>query len=118
MLGNGTEIEYGVGIHGEPGIQRESICTANELADKMVTALLEDLNAKPGMEAALLVNGFGGTPLMELNILAKSAVDCLSAREIKVYRVFTGNYMTSLEMQGASLSLMILDDELKMCWIW
>jgi len=108
-----TQIEYGVGIHGEPGIRREPVSTADELAEKMVAALSRELDAGPGTEVALLVNGFGGTPLMELNILAEAAVNCLSSRKLKLHRVFVGNYMTSLEMQGASLSLMTLDCELK-----
>ena len=108
-----SEIEYGVGIHGEPGIRREELSSAGELAEKMVDALASELDAGPGTEAALLVNGFGGTPLMELNILAHAAKKCLDRRGVKLYRVFAGNYMTSLEMQGASLSLMTLDGELK-----
>lgn len=108
-----SQMEYGIGIHGEPGIRREPMATADELAEKMVDALVSELGAVPGTDTALLVNGFGGTPLMELNILAAAAANCLDCRGIKLYRVFTGNYMTSLEMQGASLSLMTLDNELK-----
>ena len=107
------EIEYGIGIHGEPGVRREKITTADELARRMVSALLEDLNAGEDDEVALLVNGFGGTPLMELYLLCDCAVAELSRRSVKTYRVFVGNYMTSLDMAGASISILKLDDEMK-----
>jgi dihydroxyacetone kinase len=107
------EMEYGIGIHGEPGIRREKIATAENLAKRMIGAILGDLKLQKGGEAALLVNGFGATPLMELYILAYSAMAELDAAGIRIYRIFAGNYMTSLEMAGASLSLLKLDDELK-----
>ena len=107
------EMEYGIGIHGEPGIRREKTAPARELAKRMVPALVADLSLPRGVEAALLVNGFGATPLMELYILAYSALAELSQAGIKTYRVSVGNYMTSLEMAGASLSLLKLDGELK-----
>ena len=107
------EMEFGIGIHGEPGIRREKIAGAGELAKRMIPALLGDLKLVRGEEAALLVNGFGATPLMELYILAYCAMTELAAAGIKTYRVFAGNYMTSLEMAGASLTLIKLDDELK-----
>lgn len=110
-----NEIEYGVGIHGEPGIKREKIQTADQLATKMVDALLADLAIENGAteEVAILVNGFGGTPLQELYLFNNSVMQELAAREIKATRVFVGNYMTSIEMQGASLSILKMDDELK-----
>ena len=107
------EMEYGIGIHGEPGIRREKIAPAGELAKRIVPAIIADLKLPRGGEAALLVNGFGATPLMELYILAYSALAELSGAGIKTCRTFVGNYMTSLEMAGASLSLLKLDDELK-----
>ncbi|GHV90845.1 dihydroxyacetone kinase [Spirochaetia bacterium] len=107
------EMEYGIGIHGEPGIQREKVATAETLAKRMVPAILGDLKLQKGGEAALLVNGFGATPLLELYVLAYSAMAELDAAGIKTYRIFAGNYMTSLEMAGASISILKLDDELK-----
>jgi dihydroxyacetone kinase len=107
------EMEYGIGIHGEPGIQREKIASAENLAKRMVNAILGDLKLQKGDEATVLVNGFGATPLMELYVLAYSVMAELDAAGIGVYRIFTGNYMTSLEMAGASVSLLKMDDELK-----
>ncbi|MFP3845036.1 dihydroxyacetone kinase subunit DhaK [Priestia filamentosa] len=106
------EMEYGVGIHGEPGIKREKIASADELAERMVRDLLKDLNIE-GEEIAVLVNGFGGTPLQELYLFNNAVAREFSNRKIKVNRTFVGNYMTSIDMAGVSLSIMKLDDELK-----
>lgn len=109
------EMEYGVGIHGEPGIRREPVITADELASRMVAALLEHLssgNAAPE-EVTVLVNGFGATPLQELYLLNNSVIRELDTRGIKVYNVLVGNFMTSIDMAGASLSILKLDDQLK-----
>ena len=106
------EMEYGVGIHGEPGIKREKITSADELAERMVRDLLKDLNVE-GEEIAVLVNGFGGTPLQELYLFNNAVAREFSNRKIKVNRTFVGNYMTSIDMAGVSLSIMKLDDELK-----
>lgn len=113
------EIEYGVGIHGEPGIQRETMKTADEMAERMVEALLKELNMDKGSkeELAILVNGFGGTPLQELYLFNNSVMKVLLEKNIMASRVFVGNYMTSLDMQGASLTIMKLDDELKKCLV-
>lgn len=110
-----NEMEYGVGIHGEPGIRRERIVTADELAGRMVSALVESLNAggDPLREVTVLVNGFGATPLQELYLLNNSVIRELDARQITVHNVLVGNFMTSIDMAGASLSLMKLDDQLK-----
>jgi len=109
------EIEYGVGIHGEPGIKREKMLTADELADRMVTALLKNLNNSGAHteEIALLINGFGGTPLQELYLLNNSVTKKLAEQKVLVNRTFVGNFMTSIDMAGASVSIMKLDDELK-----
>lgn len=107
------EIEYGVGIHGEPGIKREKVISADEIAERMVTSLIKELNLKSGDEATLLVNGFGATPLQELYLLNNSVTRVLSEKNIKVYRTFVGNYMTSIDMAGASVSLLKMDDQLK-----
>ncbi|MDR2739109.1 MAG: dihydroxyacetone kinase subunit DhaK [Treponema sp.] len=107
------EMEYGIGIHGEPGIRREKLTTAEGLAKRMIPAIVKDLKLNKDNEVVLLVNGFGATPLMELYLFSYSAFSELNALGIKVHRVFTGNYMTSLDMAGASISVLKLDGELK-----
>lgn len=110
------EIEYGVGIHGEPGIRREKMATANVLAKRMLEALLKDLkiDSNTSAEIALLINGFGGTPLQELYLLNNAVARELANNiNIKVCTSFVGNYMTSIDMAGASVTLMKLDEELK-----
>ena len=106
------EIEIGMGIHGEPGVNRSHILSANELASVLLEKILSDYDYS-GKEVALMVNGLGGTPLMELYILNNEVERVLSEKSIKVYRTLVGNFMTSLEMSGCSLTLMDLDDELK-----
>ena len=105
------EMEYGVGIHGEPGIRREKMMDANTLAERMVKDLLKDLGNVS--EAAILVNGFGATPLQELYVFNNSVILALTKHGVNVHRTFVGNYMTSIDMAGASLSILKLDDELK-----
>lgn len=107
------EMEYGVGIHGEPGIQRESIPSADELAQRMVTALLEELDVQEKDEVTVLINGFGGTPLQELYLLNHAAAKILTQKNVKIYREFVGNYMTSIDMAGASITLMKMNHQLK-----
>ncbi|PHD22462.1 dihydroxyacetone kinase subunit DhaK [Bacillus wiedmannii] len=107
------EMEYGVGIHGEPGIKREKMLSADELANRMTNDLVKDLEVKDGEEIALLVNGFGGTPLQELYLFNNAVTRELATRNITINRVFVGNYMTSIDMAGMSLTVMKLDDELK-----
>jgi dihydroxyacetone kinase len=109
-----SEIEYGVGIHGEPGIQREETKTSHVLADRMTKAILDDLGIIPGndKEVAVMVNGFGGTPLQELYLLNNDVMSALHEAGIKVRGIFVGNYMTSLDMEGASLSILKLDEEM------
>lgn len=111
-IGEG-EMEYGVGIHGEPGISREKPLPADELAKRMITSLVADLGVTSGDEVALLVNGFGATPLQELYILGNAATRELAGRGISLFRCFAGNYMTSIDMAGASLTILKLDDELR-----
>ena len=108
------EMEYGVGIHGEPGIKREKITSADELAHRMVAALMEDLKLKDSAkeEVALLVNGFGSTPLQELYLFSNSVTRELFQKNIKINRIFVGNFMTSIDMLGASVSIMKLDEQL------
>lgn len=109
------EMEYGVGIHGEPGIRRETAISADELAHRMVTALLNNLQMDNDIEqeVAMLINGFGGTPLQELYLLNNSVTRELVAKNKKVYVGFVGNYMTSIDMAGASVTIMRLDPKLK-----
>ncbi|MGN0484843.1 MAG: dihydroxyacetone kinase subunit DhaK [Lachnospiraceae bacterium] len=106
------EMEFGVGIHGEPGIRRENIATADELAERIVSALLDELKINDE-EVSVLINGFGSTPLQELYLFNNSVAKILAAKGVKTYRVFVGNFMTSIDMLGASVSLLKMDDELK-----
>lgn len=107
------EMEYGVGIHGEPGRSREKTVPANEIAERMIGQLLEDINAAAGDEVTLLINGFGSTPQQELYILNYAAAKALAANNITIYRSFAGNFMTSIDMAGASISIMKMNDTLK-----
>ncbi len=107
-----TEIEMGLGIHGEPGTHRAEIKPADELVDDLLAKILEDIDYSDS-EVAVLVNGLGGTPLMELYLMNRRVHEALEAKGIKVYKTMVGSYMTSIEMAGASISLLKLDDELK-----
>ncbi len=107
------EMEYGVGIHGEPGIRREKVISADELAQRMVDTLTDELQAQEGDSVTVLVNGFGSTPLQELYLLNNAVCRVLDEKKITIHRTFVGNYMTSIDMQGASVSLMKMDDRLK-----
>lgn len=106
------EIEYGVGIHGEPGIKKEKVISADELAVRMVEALLNELDLQ-NKEVAVMINGFGGTPLQELYLLNNSVAREMDKKSVTIAKTFVGNYMTSLDMEGASVSILKLDDELK-----
>lgn len=108
------EMEFGVGIHGEPGIRREKIISADELAERTVTSLLKEVGIEDGNgEVAVLINGFGSTPLQELYLLNHSVICELSRRNVTIARTFVGNYMTAIDMAGASISIMKLDEHLK-----
>lgn len=107
------KLEFGVGIHGEPGRTREPIATSDELAERIVEDIIKDLKLKNGNEVALLINGFGGTPLQELYVFNNSVSKVLEREGIKIYNTLVGNYMTSIDMAGASVSLLKLDAELK-----
>lgn len=107
-----NEMEVGIGIHGEPGTHRESIRPADEIVDMLLERILADIDYG-GSEVAVMVNGAGGTPLMELFVINNHVHDVLMQKGVKVYRTMVGNYMTSIEMQGFSLSLLKLDDEMK-----
>lgn len=107
------ELEFGVGIHGEPGIAREKFQSADDLAKKMIQKIISDLPFRAGDEVALMINGLGGTPLQELYILNNSVSKLLEENEINIYKTYVGNYMTSIDMAGASVTLLKLDMELK-----
>ena len=107
------EMEIGMGIHGEPGIARTKLKPADEIAEILSEKLLADLPFASGDEVAVLVNGLGATPPEELYILYSKVHDTLRGRGLRVHRTFVGEYATSMEMAGASLSLLRLDDELK-----
>jgi dihydroxyacetone kinase-like protein len=110
------EIEMGVGIHGEPGRRRVKHKSADDIAGEMMTAIVDDLGAKAGGEVLLLVNGYGGTPAMELYLMFDAATRVLDAKGLKVARSLVGNYCTSLEMAGCSLTVTLLDAELSRLW--
>jgi dihydroxyacetone kinase len=110
-IGDG-EIEYGVGIHGEPGIAREKLISADELAQRNVSDICADIDIA-GAEIALLINGFGGTPLQELYLYNNAVSNALETKGVKIYKTFVGNFMTSIDMAGASVSVLKLDAELK-----
>ena len=110
------EMEFGVGIHGEPGRRRVKLMRADAIATEMVTAILGDLGMQTRAEAILLVNGFGGTPLMELYLMYGIARRLIEAADITVERSLVGNYVTSLEMAGCSVTVSILDGETKRLW--
>ena len=106
-------MEVGIGHHGEPGIAVEPLGTAKEIAKKMVDVVLPDYPFVSGDEVVVLVSGLGATPVMELYVLYNEIEQLLSAEGIKIHRSYVGNYFTSLEMMGATLTVMKLDDELK-----
>ena len=110
-IGEG-EMEIGMGIHGEPGAKREALATADEVAGRMAEAILADLGAAGGDRVAVMVNGLGATPAEELYILYRRVHDLLAGRRISVHRAYVGEYATSMEMAGASLTIFRLDDEL------
>ena len=107
------EMEFGVGIHGEPGRKREKLISADKLAARIVPDIAEDLKLVKGEEIALLINGFGGTPLQELYLFNNSVTNELEKAGVKIYKTLVGNYMTSIDMAGASVTFLRLDDELK-----
>jgi dihydroxyacetone kinase-like protein len=107
------EMEVGVGIHGEPGRRREKLKSADEIVDEILTAVANDLPYQKGDRVALMVNGLGGTPISELYLLYGIAHEWLAERGISVGRSYVGEYCTSLDMAGASITLVRLDDEIE-----
>jgi dihydroxyacetone kinase-like protein len=110
------EMELGIGIHGEPGRQRVKVGTAEELVPALLDPILEDLPFGHGDRVLLFTNGMGGTPLIELYLAHGIAERLLAERGITVERRLVGPYITSLEMQGMSLTLLKLDDEMVELW--
>ncbi len=110
------EMEIGVGIHGEPGRRREKAKRADEIARELVDTILEDLKPDNNDEVLLHINGFGGTPLLELYLLFNSAANELEKNRVKISRSLVGNYTTSLEMAGASITICKLDDQIIKHW--
>jgi dihydroxyacetone kinase-like protein len=116
---NDIEIEMGVGIHGEPGRRREAMREADVLVTDMVNAILADFkvrNIPATGEVLLLVNGFGATPLMELYLIYNSAATLLDDAGLKISRSLVGNYTTAIDMAGASITVCLIDDEIKQHW--
>ena len=110
------QMELGVGIHGEPGRRRMQLASADAIAEELLAAILSDLNLEPGKETLLLVNGFGGTPSMELYLMFNSARRILAGKGITVARSLIGNFVTSLDMVGCSLTVSALDAQAKQLW--
>jgi dihydroxyacetone kinase-like protein len=110
------DMEVGVGIHGEPGRRRERLAGADAIASELTEAVIRDLSLRPGQEVILLVNGFGGTPLLELYLMANSARKVLADSGINVVRYLTGPYVTSLEMAGCSITVSAVDADLLALW--
>jgi len=110
------EMEIGIGIHGEPGRERMALTPVHDIVEKMAGAVADDLPFSSGDRVLAFVNGMGGTPLIELYIVFNELVGFLKGRGIEVSRNLIGSYITSLEMQGCSISLVKLDDELTQLW--
>lgn len=110
------EVEIGIGIHGEPGRHRIAMSSADEITDQLVDPILKDMELPSGTKVLLFVNGMGGTPLSELYIVFRRAAHRLAEAGLEVERTLVGNYVTSLEMQGCSVTIAKLDDELTELW--
>jgi dihydroxyacetone kinase-like protein len=110
------EMEIGIGIHGEPGRYREALAPASEIVDRLATAIVDDLPYESGDRVLAFVNGMGGTPLIELYIVYRELHRFLEERGITITRRLIGDYITSLEMAGCSITLLKLDDELTRLW--
>ena len=110
------EMEMGVGIHGEPGRRRVKLTQAGDIAEQMVGAIVSDFEGGVSGPALLLVNGFGGTPSLELYLMYQAARQILEKRGVTIARSLVGSYVTSLEMAGCSITLTMLDDHLTALW--
>jgi len=112
----GDEMEVGVGIHGEPGRRRVAMMRADEIAEELVDAIVQDLDLRSGCEVLLMINGLGGTPSLELHLMYDAASRQLAKRGLKASRSIVGNYVTSLDMAGCSITVTVLNDELTSLW--
>jgi dihydroxyacetone kinase len=110
------EIEWGLGIHGEPGVERGALEPADAIVERLLAKIIDDLALQPGERVALLVNNLGGTPSSELGIVAGSALRYLAARRIQVERAWAGTFLSALEMAGVSLTLLRVDDQ-RLAWL-
>ncbi len=110
------EMEVGIGIHGEPGRRRVKLASAAEVTEMLATPIIEDLGLKAGERVLAFVNGMGGTPLIELYVVANELAKLLRGKDITIARSLIGSYITSLEMAGCSMTLLRLDDELIRYW--
>ena len=110
------EMEIGIGIHGEPGRERLPLEPADQVAARLLEPVVEDLGLGSGSRVLVLTNGMGGTPLLELYVLHRAVERLLGERGVTVERRLVGNYITSLEMQGASVTLLVVDDDLLALW--
>jgi dihydroxyacetone kinase-like protein len=107
------EMEIGIGIHGEPGMGRSTLMPSNEIVEKMMNSILTDLPFEADDEVSVLINGLGATPLEELYIVFRKVASILKEKGIKIYHPYIGEFATSMEMAGMSISLFKLDNELK-----
>ncbi|MGX9118669.1 dihydroxyacetone kinase subunit DhaK [Mesorhizobium sp. BHbsci] len=114
-IGDG-EMEFGVGIHGEPGRRRDTLKSADAIAEEICSAILGDLRDRAKGPALLFINGFGGTPLMELYLMYNSARKIFGSNGVTVTRSLVGSYVTSLDMAGCSITLTMFDDETTALW--
>ncbi len=110
------EMEIGIGIHGEPGRRRVKLASANEITEMLATPIIEDLGLKAGEQVLAFVNGMGGTPLIELYIVYNALNKILQGKSVTIVRSLVGNYITSLEMAGCSITLVRMDDQLIKYW--
>ncbi len=110
------EMEIGIGIHGEPGRRRVKLASAAEITEMLTEPIVEDLGLKAGEQVLAFVNGMGGTPLIELYVVYNELNRILNSKQIGIARSLVGNYITSLEMQGCSITLLRLDDEMIKYW--
>jgi len=110
------EMEVGVGIHGEPGRRREKIQTARVIAAELVDTILRDLRPRRGADALLFVNGYGATPPMELYLMVDCAARILRSAGLTVSRFLAGSYVTSIDTAGCSITITLLDEELRGLW--
>ena len=111
-----TDMEIGVGIHGEPGRRRVPLASADDIAEELTTAVIKDLSLQAGQDVILLVNGFGGTPMLELYLMVNAAKKVLKKSNINVARFLTGSYVTSLEMAGCSITVTAANSEILSLW--